>query len=243
MPQQPLHQVAGTLQLADDGERRDEPERADHERALACRTGRRRSPRCGSAGRSRPRSAPRRSPAPSPAARGSSRGKNPKMRGQQRRGVERVGAVVLAQHAALADAVLEDVGADLLGGRCPRRSRSRSPRDRRQLGGAVERHPAHQLRGDVVLRLAARLPDALVGLAPGAGRARAPAPRRSATAAAAAAGCGGCGAGSSRAPRRRRRSGAGRTRRCRSAPAARRRSPRGRRASTRSGPGGRRCRT
>ena len=41
----------------------------------------------------------------------------------------------------------------------------------------------------------------------------------------AAAGCAACAAGSSRAPRRRRRSGAGRTRRCRSAPAARRRSP------------------
>ena len=35
-----------------------------------------------------------------------------------------------------------------------------------QLRGAVERDPAHELGGDVVLRLAARLPDALVGLAP-----------------------------------------------------------------------------
>jgi hypothetical protein len=31
---------------------------------------------------------------------------------------------------------------------------------------AVERHPAHQLRGDEVLGIAARLPDPLIGLAP-----------------------------------------------------------------------------
>ena len=36
-PQQPLHQVARPLQLADDRERRDEPERADQERALLAR--------------------------------------------------------------------------------------------------------------------------------------------------------------------------------------------------------------
>ena len=35
-----------------------------------------------------------------------------------------------------------------------------------ELRGPVERDPAHQLRRDVVLRLAARLPDPLVGLAP-----------------------------------------------------------------------------
>jgi hypothetical protein len=40
-----------------------------------------------------------------------------------------------------------------------------------QLRRAVERDPAHQLRGDVVLRLAARLPYALVGLAPDVRRA------------------------------------------------------------------------
>ena len=40
-----------------------------------------------------------------------------------------------------------------------------------ELGGAVERHPAHQLRRHVVLRLAASLPDALIGLAPDARRA------------------------------------------------------------------------
>ena len=76
-----------------------------------------------------------------------------------------------------------------------------------------------------MLRRAARLPDALVGLAPDAPRRTRPAPARSATAGAAGAGCAACAAGSSRAPRRRRRSGAGRRRRCRSGPAARRRSP------------------
>ncbi len=40
-----------------------------------------------------------------------------------------------------------------------------------ELRRAVERHPAHQLRRDIVLRLAARLPDPLVGLAPHARRA------------------------------------------------------------------------
>ena len=43
--------------------------------------------------------------------------------------------------------------------------------ERGQLGGAIERHPAHQLRRDVVLRLAPRLPDPLVGLPPHGGRA------------------------------------------------------------------------
>ncbi len=33
-PDEPLHQVPGALHLADDGQRRDQPERADHERAL-----------------------------------------------------------------------------------------------------------------------------------------------------------------------------------------------------------------
>src|SRR4029077_11702536 len=35
-----------------------------------------------------------------------------------------------------------------------------------QLRGPIERDPAHQLRRDVVLRFAPRLPDPLVGLAP-----------------------------------------------------------------------------
>ena len=40
-------------------------------------------------------------------------------RDQQRRGVERIGLVVLAEDAALRDALGEDVGADLVGFRLP----------------------------------------------------------------------------------------------------------------------------
>ena len=152
-------------------------------------------------------------------------GQEADQRDQQQRGVERVGLVVLAEDAALADAALEDLGLHRVRLRSPARRRARSrPRLAGEPGGAVERDPAHQLRGDVVLGLAARLPDPLVGLVPGRDRgldlleddrrhvARAR-PRGSSS-----------GCRSSRAGRRRRRSGAGRRRRCRSAPAATRRS-------------------
>ena len=89
-------------------------------------------------------------------------------RGEERGGVERVGRVVLAQHATLVDAVLEDVGADLLRDRGPIGLTRRAAANLGELGGAVQRDPAHQLGGDVVLRRAARLPDSLVGLAPDA---------------------------------------------------------------------------
>ena len=56
--------------------------------------------------------------------------------------------------------------ADLVGGRAPLLLRGRVAADLGELRGPVERDPAHQLRRDVVLRLAARLPDPLVGLAP-----------------------------------------------------------------------------
>ena len=74
--------------------------------------------------------------------------------------------VVLAQHAPVVDAVREDVGLDLVGGGAPGRPELGVAADLGQLGGAVERDPAHELRRHVVLRLAAGLPDALVGLAP-----------------------------------------------------------------------------
>ncbi len=73
--------------------------------------------------------------------------------------------------------------------RAPARLERRVAAHRGQPGGAVERHPAHQLRRDVVLRVAARLPDALVGLAPdaagalGLGLDDRPQPPRKATAA------------------------------------------------------------
>ena len=92
-------------------------------------------------------------------------------RREQRRCVERVGLVVLAQHAAGVDAVLEDVGLDLVGDAAPRRGEVAVGANLRELRRAVHRHPAHELRRDVVLRRAAGLPDALVGLAPDGGRA------------------------------------------------------------------------
>ena len=78
---------------------------------------------------------------------------------------------MLAQDAAVVDAVLEDVRLDLVCRRAPCRRQVRVAADLRQLRRAVQRDPAHQLGGDVVLRLAARLPDPLVGVPPDTGRA------------------------------------------------------------------------
>ena len=117
-PQQPLHQVARLLQLADDRERGDEPERADEERALLAREA-----VVGLVGAVAEHEAvlgqllgDRVDRRAQPLVVG---GEEAEDRGEQHRGVERVGLVVLAQDAAVADAVLEDVGADLLGGRAP----------------------------------------------------------------------------------------------------------------------------
>ena len=93
-------------------------------------------------------------------------------RGQQGRGVEGVGVVVLAEDAAVADAVGEDVLLDLVGDRGPFLLELVVVADLGELGGPVECDPAHQLGRDVVLRLSPRFPDALVGLAPGRDRAR-----------------------------------------------------------------------
>ena len=90
---------------------------------------------------------------------------------QQGRRVERVGFVVLAEHAALGNPVLEDVVADLVGDALPLGGQLRLPLELGQPRPPIERHPAHQLRRDVVLGLAARLPDALVGLLPDRDRA------------------------------------------------------------------------
>src|SRR4051812_24733392 len=73
---------------------------------------------------------------------------------------------MLTQHASLGDAVLEDVGANLVRCRLPL-GRSRGVAAYlRQLRCTVERDPAHQLRRDVLLRLSPSLPDALVRFAP-----------------------------------------------------------------------------
>ena len=120
-------------------------------------------------------------------ARSSSPVRNPRHRSEQRGGVEGVGGVVLAQHAAVADAIGEDVVADLVGGRPPGVAKVVVTAELGKPRRSVERHPAHQLRRDVVLRLAASLPDALIGLRPHAGGAWSLAPGRSATGSAAGA--------------------------------------------------------
>ena len=73
---------------------------------------------------------------------------------------------MLAQDAAVADAVLEDVGLDLIGSGAPGLPELVVAPDPGELGRAVEGNPAHQLRRDVVLGLAPCLPDSLVGLLP-----------------------------------------------------------------------------
>src|SRR6202008_180696 len=89
---------------------------------------------------------------------------------EQGRRVQRVGVVVLAEYAAVAHAVLEYVRADLVRRRAPLVGELVVVTDVRQLGSPVERYPTHQLRRHVVLRLSARLPDALVRLPPAGGR-------------------------------------------------------------------------
>src|SRR5499427_10603891 len=91
---------------------------------------------------------------------------------QQRRGVECVRLVVLAQHAPLADAVCEDLLSDLVRSCAPCRRSLWVASHLRQLARAVQGDTAHQFGGHVVLRLAAGLPDALVGVAPDTGRTR-----------------------------------------------------------------------
>ncbi len=131
-PQQPFHQVARALLLADDRQAGDQPEGADQEAALLAATGRRRSRRCGSAGRSRPRSGRRRSPARSRAgARRRRAGSRRSPPAGWRRRARRCRSAGAGRRLSLS-AVGEDVLLDLLGGRAPRapaaRRRRASPR-------------------------------------------------------------------------------------------------------------------
>ncbi len=130
--QQPLHQVACPRTLADDRQRGDEPERADQERALLAR-----QPVVGLV----------RAVAQHEAVLGQlvgdrqhavagpfvAAGQEPEDGRQQRRGIQRIGLVVLAQHAPIADAELLDVGADLFGD---------GPPLLLQVAGAADRRPA-----------------------------------------------------------------------------------------------------
>ena len=162
--EQPLHQVAGTLPVADDRERRHQPERADQEAPLLAGEA-----VVGLAGPVAEDEAVLRQVVGDGLDRLAQRlvagGQEAEDRGQQRRRVERIGVVVLAEHA-VADAVLEDVRPDLVGGAAPGLAQPRVAGDLGELGRAVERDPAHQLRRDVLLGLAAGLPDPLIGLAP-----------------------------------------------------------------------------
>src|SRR5215471_14514465 len=65
--------------------------------------------------------------------------------------------------------MLDDVGADLVRSRTPLLLQSGIAPDLSELGRSVERDPAHELGGDVVLRLAPRLPDPLVRVLPDLG--------------------------------------------------------------------------
>ena len=112
-----LHQVAGPLLLADDRQRRDEPERADQEASLlagqavvglAGAVAEHEAVLCQIIGDRVDRLAQ-----PFVVA-----GQEAEDRRQQRRCVERVCVVVLTEDAIL-DAAVEDVGLDLVGGRAP----------------------------------------------------------------------------------------------------------------------------
>src|SRR4051794_14846149 len=163
--QQPLHQVAGSLLLADDGQGGHQPERADQERALLA---------------AEAVVGLLRAVAQDEAVLGELVGDRDDARpeavvisgqetedGRQERGrVQRVRVVVLAQHATLVDAVLEDVGLDLVGGDLPGGRALPVAADVREPRRPVHGHPAHQLGRDVVLGLAACLPDALVRFPP-----------------------------------------------------------------------------
>src|SRR5215471_7725636 len=88
--------------------------------------------------------------------------------GQQRRGVERIRLIVLAQHASITDTMSEDVRPDLVRRCTPCRRHTWVASDLRQPARAVKGDPTHQLRGNIVLWLAPGLPDALVRVTPDA---------------------------------------------------------------------------
>ena len=85
---------------------------------------------------------------------------------QQERGVEAVGLVVLAEHAPLGDALVQDLGLDLVGAGLPPLGAFVVAAFLGEVGAARGRDPAHHLGGGEVLGVAADLPDALVGLVP-----------------------------------------------------------------------------
>ena len=216
--QQLLAQLPGPLLLADLDERRHQPERADGERAFLAR-----QPVVGLLD-----AVAQHQPVDGELVGDRQhRGADPRVVGrqeaqqrhQQERRVQRVGVVVLREHAALVEGVGADVGVDLVGRRSPALGQLVL------LPDAGQRAPRSAATQHITLDevkccgLAAHLPDAAVGLAPVLDRAldlpfedRPDAARRAGRAT-------WCGCRPSRAPRPTRRAGAGRRRRCRSAPA------------------------
>ena len=87
-------------------------------------------------------------------------------RHEQHGGVQRRRVVVLREHAPVVDGVRADVGVDLVGHGAPARRAVPVLPQLGQARAAVHRHPAHELGGGEVLRLAAHLPDAEVRVAP-----------------------------------------------------------------------------
>ena len=191
-PEQPLHQVAGALLLADDRERGHEPERADEERPLLA--GQAVVGLVGAVAQDEPvlgqlvvdRQDARAQPLVVARQEAEDRGQE-----RRRRRARRSRSAGAARPAR--DAVLEDVGADLVRGRAPSRPAAPGRRGSRPAWRRGRGRPstsASRTRSAAARRAPPRSP----------GRARArrawrtrPATGRSATAAAAAAGCAACG--------------------------------------------------
>src|SRR5262245_22701832 len=120
-PEQALHQVTSALPLADDRQSRDEPERADQERAFLARESVVGLVRLvtehvsvlgelvGDCKDGRPQAL-------------ILRWKEPKQRRQEDRRIQRIGVVVLSEDAATVDSMLEDVCLDLVSGVLPGRT-------------------------------------------------------------------------------------------------------------------------
>ena len=93
------------------------------------------------------------------------RGQEADQRDQEGRSVERVGVVVLAEDAAVGDAPFSRMSSRISSATFgPPFQAVLVPDAVREATAPVDGDPAHQLGGDVVLGLAAPLPDPLVGL-------------------------------------------------------------------------------
>jgi hypothetical protein len=96
----------------------------------------------------------------------SSPGQEPHDRQQQQGRVEFLVVVMLPEHATAGNALVQHLGLDLVGSGLPAPGAFVVPPLAGEIGAPGGRHPAHHLRGGEVPRVAADLPDALIGLAP-----------------------------------------------------------------------------